>query len=303
MSERNEAQIFKQFQNIGVWESRAGQRAPNKPLLLLFMLGQAAHGQPRLQLYSNLESTLKKLLVDFGPQRKHVSALYPFWYLKNDGFWELANTDQLKFRKNKSEPLVSELKKYEVKGGFKKSVFSALTQNSHLLSRVATYLLETHFAQSLHEDILQSVGLELTETEVGGKSRRDPEFRQKIMTAYEHRCAVCGLDLRLDGHAVGIEAAHIKWHQAGGPDTENNGLALCALHHKLFDRGAFTIGLDFRILVSEKTSEGNRNSDAILKYHGKVMNIPIRKSYCPAKRYISWHHKEVMRWPKRELVP
>jgi putative restriction endonuclease len=25
---------------------------------------------------------------------------------------------------------------------------------------------------------------------------------------------------------VALEAAHIKWHQAGGPDEESNGLAL-----------------------------------------------------------------------------
>ena len=42
----------------------------------------------------------------------------------------------------------------------------------------------------------------------------------------------------LDQETLGIEAAHIKWHQAGGPDTEDNGLALCTLHHKRFDRGA-----------------------------------------------------------------
>src|SRR5436189_6378643 len=35
--------------------------------------------------------------------------------------------------------------------------------------------------------------------------------------------------------------AHIRWHQAGGPDIENNGLALCVLHHKTFDLGAFTL--------------------------------------------------------------
>ena len=59
-----------------------------------------------------------------------------------------------------------------------------------------------------------------------------------MLTAYEWRCAVCGLDVRLGSVSIILEAAHIKWHQAGGPDEESNGLALGVLHHKAFDLGA-----------------------------------------------------------------
>ena len=45
-------------------------------------------------------------------------------------------------------------------------------------------------------------------------------------SAYGDRCAVCG-----------VEAAHVMWLQAGGPDDVRNGLVLCALHHAAFDRG------------------------------------------------------------------
>jgi len=40
---------------------------------------------------------------------------------------------------------------------------------------------------------------------------------------------------------LGLEAAQIKWFQARGPDVVPNGLALCSLHHKIFDLGAFTV--------------------------------------------------------------
>ena len=36
-----------------------------------------------------------------------------------------------------------------------------------------------------------------------------------------------------------------------GPDEEQIGLALCSLHHKAFDLGAFTIQPDHVMLVSE----------------------------------------------------
>lgn len=38
-----------------------------------------------------------------------------------------------------------------------------------------------------------------------------------------------------------LEAAYILWHQAGGLDDFCNGLAVCPLHHKIFDKGALTI--------------------------------------------------------------
>jgi len=64
-----------------------------------------------------------------------------------------------------------------------------------------------------------------------------------VLTAYEWRCAVCGFDVQLGAIPIALDAAHIRWHQANGPDTERNGLALCALHHKTFDLGVF-VGME-----------------------------------------------------------
>lgn len=89
----------------------------------------------------------------------------------------------------------------------------------------------------MHEDILQAIGFDLEDERQSEKRNRSPNFRENVLRAYEYRCAVCGFDVRMGHYPVGLEAAHIKWHQAGGPDIEVNGLALCALHHKLFDRG------------------------------------------------------------------
>lgn len=55
-----------------------------------------------------------------------------------------------------------------------------------------------------------------------------------------------------------LEAAHIKWRDHGGPgryiDQENNGIALCGLHHKLFDYGAFTLSDHLEILVPDRAN-------------------------------------------------
>src|SRR5690606_30440499 len=115
-------------------------------------------------------------------------------------------------------------------------------------------ILELHFPETLHGEILEAVGLNF---HMKQNIKRDPKFREIVLKAYEYSCAVCGLRIRLGNTLVGIEAAHIKWHQAGGPDVEENGIALCSLHHKLFDRGVFTIDQDNILLVSEYAN-GNR---------------------------------------------
>ena len=46
-----------------------------------------------------------------------------------------------------------------------------------------------------------------------------------VLTAYEYRCTVCGFDVRLAGVSVALDAAHIRWVQAAGPDEETYGLA------------------------------------------------------------------------------
>ena len=74
--------------------------------------------------------------------------------------------------------------------------------------------------------------------------------------------------MRLGSVSIGLDAAHIKWCQAGGPDTEVNGLALCVLHHKVFDLGAFTIS-DGVVLVSEHAHCGPAFEQSLLAFHGK----------------------------------
>jgi HNH endonuclease len=122
-----------------------------------------------------------------------------------------------------------------------------------LFGVLATRLLENHFPESLHPDILAAVGLDLGAPAPAGR-KRDPQFRQRVLTAYEYRCAVCGFDVRLGSVPIALDAAHIRWHQAGGPDREGNGLALCVLHHKTFDLGAFTLSPAGVLLVSDQAT-------------------------------------------------
>jgi putative restriction endonuclease len=185
-----------------------------------------------------------------------------------------------------------------VAGGFSNEVYSLLRKDKNLIREIAQIILSQHFPETVHEDILEAVGLNIEL----GSCRRDPMFRDRILKAYEYSCAICGFNVRLGNNLVAVEAAHIKWHQAGGPDKEENGLALCAMHHKLFDRGVFTIAPTRQLIVAEEAHGANGFEEWLMRYHGKQISSPIHPDYQPKDSYMNWHFREVFRGPERYQV-
>ena len=116
--------------------------------------------------------------------------------------------------------------------------------------------------------------------------------REQVMRAYEYRCAMCGFQGR---------PPHIKWHQAGGPDETVNGLPLCALYHKLFDRGVFTLTGSLKVQVSERANGGGIFDHLVLDFNGQEIHLPQRRNYCPEDEYVDWHAREVFQGPGRWL--
>jgi len=285
------------FGAINVWK-RGDQRAPHKPLLILLALARIARGESREIPYIQIDEPLRNLLMDFGPPRKSYHSEYPFWRLQADGLWEVTGAEGLVARKGNTDPKKSELLKHDVRGGFTKEIYETFKNNPELIREIAASILESHFSESLHQDILMAVGLDLHTVQRTAEAR-DPRFRDQILTTYGHRCAICGFDLWLDDITLGLEAAHIKWHQAGGPDTPDNGLALCALHHKTFDLGAFTLSLDRAVLVSGRVSGTQGFDEWLLRYHGRPVRPPVNPEYVANSTYIAWHNREVFKGPQR----
>jgi hypothetical protein len=78
----------------------------------------------------------------------------------------------------------------------------------------------------------------------------------------------------LGHYPVAIEAAHVRWHSQQGPDEIANALALCALHHALFDLGVLGITEDRRIRVSRLYVARNEAGQAVDALAGKPLLIP-----------------------------
>jgi putative restriction endonuclease len=107
---------------------------------------------------------------------------------------------------------------------------------------------------------------------------------------------MCGFDARLGRDPVGLQAAHVYWHKLGGPDEVTNGLALCDLHHTLFDRGALGLDQSRAILVSPvfvASSDTARQWAAAL--HGRQLHGPKPSESPVALQHIDWHRAQVFR--------
>ncbi len=309
-------EVLNVFENIRRAQ-RAGVYAPHKPLLILLALARVQHGEPRLVEFADVDGPLKQLLAKFGPSSAAKSRHYPFWHLATDGngaLWELNAPRAVLNRPAGATPSLTELRVHHVRGGFPADIDDALRNVSGLLPAVASRVLDTYFPLTLHDDILATLALDIAgPSEVceampssafdafALRRRRDPTFRERVLRAYEYRCCVCGFDLRIGFTPVGLEAAHIQWHHVGGPDVVPNGLSLCALHHKLFDLGAFTVEpSEHRVVFSQHAISGERGIARELEFHGRTIHPPQYADFLPASEFLLWNMKNVFKAPVRQ---
>lgn len=290
--------IIQKFEDIKPWQ-RGGKRAYHKPLLILYAIGKFLRGENRLILYSQVDIDLGKLLQEFGSRQTKQGTHYPFWRLQNDSVWEVTNADQIT-PNSSGDARKGDLLAHNVSGGFHETIAAQFQSDSTLVFEVIQNLLAKHFPTSIHSEILQAVDIErppqILET-------RKPlsNFRKNVLRAYEYKCAVCGFDVKLGTSSIALEASHIKWKSHGGPNEEVNGLALCILHHKLFDLGAFTLSKQLQIFVSDDAHGTKGFKEWLMDFHGQTINLPQRPSYYPAEEFINWHVRDVFTGNYREL--
>ncbi|PZG93382.1 restriction endonuclease [Streptomyces sp. NTH33] len=279
--------------------TRNGTRAPHKPLLLLYALArfqEDAHSELR---YSAVEQDLQRLLTEYGPPHRTTPA-YPFHHLVSDGVWEV-RTDRGPGSPGSG---LRDLRESGATGRLAPELGNALRREPHLLHRMARLLLDLHFPPSLHGELCEAVGLDLESEETDRLSatrrQRDRRMRELVLTAYEYQCAFCGYDGRIGAVPVGLEAAHVRWWAFGGPDDVDNGLCLCALHHKLFDKGVLGIDDDHRILVSQSfVGRSPAAREHVTALAGRPLVGPQPGARPVAAGHRAWHTRQVFQGAPR----
>jgi putative restriction endonuclease len=287
---------------------QGGARAPHKPLLLLHAIAQLRNDRVSRLTYGQVGPKLRAWLDEFGPQRKVQHPEQPFWRLQNDdGLWSVTSATPIQPHQLSDRAL----RKAEAVGALSPKFAAALLDDPALMLATARLLLRSNWPVSLHSSICESVGLDLEGIEASlaqlraselpiPERRRDPEFRIKVLRAYEFRCAMCGFDGRLDSTTVGLEAAHIRWWAENGPDVIPNGLCLCAMHHQLFDRGVLGLSSKREVMVSALFIGRDSAAEAMVtSLAGRELLPPRNGKDEVAEPHRSWHEQQVFRHPAR----
>ncbi|MDQ2814752.1 MAG: HNH endonuclease, partial [Actinomycetota bacterium] len=247
-----------------------------------------------------------QLINDFGPPvvsraAARQRAAMPFVHLERE-LWDLRDATGQDIGPDAPERRTWLLDRGAV-GRLRPVVEHALADPG-TLAAAARLLLDLHFTPLLADLICAAVDLDVPALDLAGSegpaqaARARPRrrgFAEEVLRAYAYQCAMCGFDGALGHYPVGIEAAHVRWHSQEGPDETANALALCALHHALFDLGVLGITEDRRIRVSSLYVAKNEAGMAVDALAGKPLLIPRPHQPTVDVIHISWHHRQVFK--------
>lgn len=126
---------------------------------------------------------------------------------------------------------------------------------------------------------------------------RDSDFRRKVIVAYDRKCCVSGLQLRL------IDAAHIlPVGSEGSTDDVQNGLCLSPTYHRAYDRGLIYLTEDWKMLINPKKKDelvrlglGGGLGDFEVHLGREILLPPDRKQWPKAEfiRAANEHRKQI----------
>lgn len=126
-----------------------------------------------------------------------------------------------------------------------------------------------------------------TEREILTKQRIYQDFfRRSVLSSHNNRCCISAVEipqLLVAGHIIPWSAS--KEHRL----NPENGMALCVLFDKAFDRGLMTIDEKLEVVYSKliKKSPSDFVKSSLLPYEGRKITLPSR--FCPRQEFFKWH--------------
>lgn len=302
------------------WPATTRHRAPHKPLLLLAVLDLFAQGSVQANLIeptAELGELFTLYWARVMPPDQRGNLALPFFHLKSDNFWCLIS------QPGKEEILdaihqirsLSQLREVALGARLDNELYTLLC-NEESRNVLRSVLVETYFAaevqpslleqgiinleafrysqellaQTLSKDLRQTSAMEEYKPEV-----RNQGFRRAIVTAYDHRCAFCGIRvLTADGHTA-VDAAHIIPWSVSHDDRPTNGMSLCRLCHWTFDEGLISVSSQYTVNISTQLTANHNFAGHLATLAGRGIITPDEKLLWPSLDALAWHRKYIFR--------
>lgn len=283
-------EFLKQIAEIHMNRSTLLGPALKKPLLLLLLIAKIERGemdQNRLH-FSDIRGELTELIQRFGgrPIRSGAKPEQPFCHLRTSPFWNLATQREYP---SSETARVSDLMMPGSFASFDSAIYDVLRHSSQGRFQVFQFILDRWWPETLHDEIREQLGMQVPAIV---NRPRNAFFVSQVLENYRFSCAFCGFHAVINGRAIGIDACHIHWHSASGPDVSENGIALCKLHHWAFDRGILTLDTEMCIGVASVFVVQSGGSLPLESLAGKSIAVPARETP-PATIHLNWHRQNV----------
>jgi putative restriction endonuclease len=276
--------------------------APHKPLTILYALSKTLK-KVRWIEYARDRKELEDFIGSFINSK--ANCLYPIWRLQNDSrtltFWEVQPNNLV--ANSSGDISVKQANEAYLKAGFSEEIYLWLETNPTIAQFLIGEIIEDNFPESLTEEILISLGLDLeipnvapidVVTKTISQAKRDPLFPKKIMQAYDYRCSFCHLKIYQNQRPFPMEAAHIKWKARGGECHETNGLSLCPTHHYTFDKGIWSLDHNFNIILNPTIVIDQSTDKFFVDFVGKsILDDLLNTKLKPSEENIEWHRKNI----------
>jgi len=304
--------------NRKVWSGVTVHQAPHKPLLLLCVLDLFDSGE----VSSNLIEITDDLTELFGRYWERVQPFgrpgnlaLPFFHLRGEGFWQL-------LPKHEDARLGSQITslarlREEVIGARLDEDLYDLIRSKENRDRLRGVLVETYFSLETRRLLIEQSAINLgafvyseqllkhpedpriQETlpieEAYRPAVRDQGFRRAVVSAYLHRCALCGLRVRtLDGRTA-VAAAHIVPWRETQDDRPANGMSLCRMCHWTFDEGLLGVSQRYEVFASRQLNILDNLPGYLTNLEGRGILGPSQRRFWPDTESLRWHHKNVFR--------
>ncbi|HEX8464776.1 MAG TPA: HNH endonuclease [Abditibacterium sp.] len=304
----------------GPWTEATNGRAPHKPFLLLAVLDLAEEGNLArnfIELSPDLGEIFSIYWAKVMPADRSGNLAQPFFYLRSEGFWHLQAIagQEAVLAATKSVNSLNDVRKIADGARLDDDLFALICDpQSRQLLRIA--LIEACFSLADQPLLLQQSTInveaydyskelleqartrrldEIAQIETNKPAVRDQGFRRAVVTAYNHRCAMCGLRIQTpEGHTV-VEGAHIKPWSVSRNDDPRNGVALCRLCHWGFDEGLLGVSPNYLVVVSSQLAANENIPGHLVMMRDREIFKPIETQLWPDIDMVKWHFDKVFR--------
>jgi putative restriction endonuclease len=293
-------------------------RAPHKPILMLSIFDLFDQGELTtnfVTLSHELADVFASYLELAMPSARVVRLFLPFFHMKNDGFWQPIPHPGKEMELNAIQQIAGtgQLRKTVLGGQFDTELYELIcVKEARDILREA--VINTYFDKTLQPVLLEQArtnigahqySLELlkqargeaasiAQSDDGTRQRvRDHGFRKAVVTAYDHRCVLCGIRLMTYEGRTAATAAHIVPWSVSHNDDPRNGLCLCRLCHWSFDVGLTSITTAYRIRLSTQLNEAGNMPGYLSTLNDRPIFEPAEEVFNPDVDALKWHIKQV----------